>query len=150
MALDYLSNRVKLSIASTTTLGAAAATTITSSAVDMTGYEGCLFIIPLGTIVSGAVTSVKLTQCDTTGGSYADLVGSGQTIADTDDDKCVFIDCRRPQEGFLKVVVSRATQNATIGGIFALQYGKRNRTVAITQGTGVTGEQFQYVAEGTA
>jgi hypothetical protein len=145
----YLSDRCKIVIASTTTLGAAAATTITSSAVDTAGFDGCLFIVPLGTIVSGAATSVKVTQCDTTGGSYADLTGTNQTIADTDDDKLVYVDVVRPQEQFLKLVVSRATQNATIGGIIAILYGRRSLGTA-SHGTGVSGEQFNFVAEGTA
>lgn len=135
-------------IASTTTLGAAAATTITSSAVDTAGYDGVLFIVPLGTIVSGAATSIKVQQCDTTGGSYADLTGTSQTIADTDDDKLVYVDVFQPKEQFLKLVVSRATQNATIGGIIALRYNAGMRPA--TQGTGVSGESWNWPAEGTA
>jgi len=145
----YISDRTKIVIASTTTLGAAAATAITSSAVDTAGFDGCLFIVPLGTIVSGAATSIKVTQCDTTGGSYADLLGSNQTIADTDDDKLVYVDIVRPQEQFLKLVVSRATQNATIGGIIAVLYGRRSLGTA-SHGSNVSGEQFNFPAEGTA
>ena len=149
MSKGYISDRTKIVIASTTTLGAAAATAITSSAVDTAGFDGCLFIVPLGTIVSGAATSIKVTQCDTTGGSYADLLGSNQTIADTDDDKLVYVDIVRPQEQFLKLVVSRATQNATIGGIIAVLYGRRSLTTA-SHGSNVSGEQFNFPAEGTA
>lgn len=149
-AFGYLTDNAKIFIASTTTLGAAAATAITSSAVDTTGYDGCLFIVPLGTIVSGAATSIKVQESATSGGSYADLTGSNQTIADTDDDKLVYVDIKRPLLPFLKLVVSRATQNATIGGIVAVLYNKKSRIVALTQGTGVTGEQFTSPAEGTA
>lgn len=135
-------------IASTTTAGAAGVSTITSSAVDTAGYDGVLFIVPFGAIVSGAVTSIKVQQCDTTGGSYADLTGTSQTIADTDDDKLFYVDVFRPQEQFLKLIVSRATQNATVGGIIALKY--RGATRPVTQGTNVSGEAFNWPAEGTA
>lgn len=149
MAKGYLSDRTKISIVSTTTAGAAGQTAITSSAVDMAGFDGCLFIIPVGTLAAGAVTSIKAQQCDTTGGSYADLLGTSQAIADTDDNKCYYIDIQKPQEQFLKCVVSRATGDATIGGIVAIQYQKRSLGTA-SHGSNVSGEQFNFVAEGTA
>ena len=142
------SDNHKIFIASTTTAGAAGTSAITSSAVDTAGFDGCLFIVPLGTIVASAVTSIKVQQCDTSGGSYADLTGTNQTIADTDDDKLLYVDVFRPREQFLKLVVSRATQNATIGGIIAVLYNARSRPV--THGSNVAGETFNWPAEGTA
>ncbi len=147
----YLTDRTKISILTTTTLGAAGTSAITSSALDMAGYDGVLFIVPLGTIVSGAVTSLKLTDCTTTGGSYNDVIGTNQTIADTDDDKVLYLDVQRPALQFLKLVVTRGTQNATIGGIFAIQYQKRTLPQAgITQGSNVAGEQWTSPIDGTA
>lgn len=137
----------------TTTAGAAGTSAITSTAVDMAGYDGCLFLVPFGAIVSGAVTSIKLQQCDTSGGSYADLTGTGQTVADTDDDKMFVIDIQQPQEQFLKLVVSRATQDATVGVIVAIPYHKASRgTVLPVAGTNAIGgvERFYAPAEGTA
>lgn len=151
MLKGYLTDNAKISIVSTTTQGAAGTSAITSSAVDMAGYDGCLFIVPVGAVVSGAVTSLKVQQCDTTGGSYADLTGTNQAIADTDDDKCFYVDIQRPDEQFLKLVVSRATQNATIGGIVAIQYKRGvSSSGGTSQGTNVSGEQWQRPAEGTA
>ena len=138
---------------STVTAGAAGTSSITSDAVNMTGYDGCLFIVPFGAIVSGAATSIKLTQCDTSGGSYADLTGTSQTVADTDDDKTFIIDIQQPQEQFLKLVVSRATQNATVGGIYAIPYHNATRgAVSPVAGTGAIGgaARFTYAAEGNA
>lgn len=149
----YLTDKNKISIVSTTTAGAAGTSTITSSAVNMAGWDGCLFIVPLGTIVSGAVTSIKVQQSSDDGAvdTYDDLTGSSQTIADTDDDKLVYVDMKQPVKQYLKLVVSRATQNATIGGIIAIQYNKRQITGAgLTQGTNVSGEQWTSPAEGTA
>lgn len=146
--MQYLSEITKITVASTTTAGAAGTSAITSSAVNMAGFDGALFIIPVGTVVSGAVTTAKVQQCDTTGGSYADLTGTSVTVADTDDDGLKYIDIFRPQEQFLKVVVSRATQNATIGGIVCIQYKARTRPTS--HGSGVAGEQWSAPAEGTA
>lgn len=138
---------------STVTAGAAGTSAITSSAVDMAGYDGCLFIVPFGAIVSGAATSIKLQQCDTSGGSYADLTGTSQTVADTDDDKTFLVDIQKPQEQYLKLVVSRATQNATVGGIYAIPYHKSTRSSVLpVAGTNSIGgvERFEAPAEGTA
>ncbi len=147
---DLFSERCKINIASTTTLGAAAATVITSSAVNMAGFDGVCFVVPLGTIVSGAVTSMKLQQSSDDGGSddYSDVTGTSITIADTDDDKVKYLDVYRPGKQYLKLVVSRATQNATIGGILAIQY--KAGTLPVTQGTNVAGEAHLSEAEGTA
>jgi hypothetical protein len=150
MYLTDYANPIQIS---TVTAGAAGTSAITSSAVDMAGYDGCLFIVPFGAIVSGAVTSLKLQQCDTTGGSYADLAGTSQTVADTDDDKTFIVDIQNPQEQFLKLVVSRATQNATVGGIYAIPYHKASRSTVIpVAGTNAIGgvERFLSPAEGTA
>ena len=148
----YLSDETKISILSTTTAGAAGSTAITSSALDMAGHDGVLFIVPVGAVVSGAATSLKVQQSDDSGGSpddYTDLTGTSVTIADTDDDGLKYIDVRRPGKRYLKVVCSRATQNATIGGIIAIQYGKRSLSTA-SHGSGVAGEQHLSEAEGTA
>lgn len=147
---NYLTEDCKFSIASTTTAGAAGVTTITSSAVNMAGFDGVCFVVPLGTIVSGAVTSMKLQQSSDDAGSddYTDVTGTSITIADTDDDKLKYLDVYRPGKQYLKLVVSRATQNATLGGIVAIQY--RAATRPVTQGTNVAGEQHASEAEGTA
>lgn len=146
----YFTEDHKISIASTTTAGAAGTSAITSSAIDMAGYDNCCFLVPLGAIVSGAVTSLKLQQSSDDGGSddYTDVTGTSITIADTDDDKLKYLDVKRPGKRYLKLVISRATQNATVGGIIAIQYGARSRPV--TQGTNVAGEQHASEAEGTA
>lgn len=152
MANGFLSDDTKVTIVSTTTAGAAGQTAITSSSLDMAGYGGCLFIIPIGTVVTAAVTTIKAQQSDDTSGSpddFSDIVGSSVTVADDDDNKLKYIDIKRPGKRYLKVVVSRATQDATIGGIVAIQYNKRSFGAA-SHGTGVAGEQWIGPAEGTA
>ncbi len=138
-------------IASTTTAGAAGTSTITSASVDTQGFRECTFIVPIGTIVSGAALSMKAQQSADTSGSpdnFSDLLGTNQAVADTESNKLNYVTIVNPQKRYLKLVVTRATQNVTIGGIIAILSGARTRPV--TQGTGVVGEQFVYVAEGTA
>lgn len=147
---DLFSERCKINIASTTTAGAAGQTAITSSAVDMAGFDGVCFVVPLGTIVTAAVTSMKLQQSsdDAATDDYTDVTGTSITIADSDDNKLKYLDVYRPGKRYLKLVVSRATQDATIGGILAIQY--KAGSLPVTQGTNVAGEVHMTEAEGTA
>lgn len=149
MAIMF-TERTKVFIAATTTAGAAGTTAITSNAVDTAGYDGVCFIVPLGAIVNGAVTSMKMQQSsdDAATDDYTDVAGTSVTIADTDDDKLKYLDVCRPGKRYVKLVISRATQNATIGGVIAILYSARKRPV--THGTGVAGEQWCSPAEGTA
>lgn len=101
---------------------AAAQTDVTSSAIDTKGFEGCLFIVAMGTITGGAVTSAHVEQCDTSGGSYTELADTEITIADDDDGKLVLIDVKNTSERYLKCVVDRGTEDAVVDGIIAIQY----------------------------
>lgn len=140
----------KVVIAVTTTNGAAGTTAITSAAVDTLGFKCCTFIVPLGPIVSGAATSLKVQQSsdDAVADDYTDVAGTNQTIADTDDDTVKYVDICQPGKRYLKLVISRATQNATVGSVLAVL--SRPRRFPVTQGTNVAGEQWTGPAEGTA
>lgn len=129
--------------------GAAGTTAITGGTVDMLGFDGVCFIITFGAIVSGAVTSIKAQQGEAANLSdAADLLGSGQTIADTDDNKTFFIDIYKPSDRYVRAIVSRATQNATVQHITAIQY--KGSKCPVTHGTDVAGELHISPAEGTA
>ena len=135
--------------------GAAAAgvTTVTPSiGVNMSGYGGCLFLFGLGAIVAGAVTSAKVQQSDDDGAgdSYGDLAGTGVTIADSGDNKLYAIDVKNPQKTWLKPILVRGTQNATLDGIWAILYEPKNAPV--TQDSAHVGGSETHVspAEGTA
>jgi hypothetical protein len=146
--MKNFSTDCKIVIASTTTACASGTSDVTSDAIDTAGFEGCTFIVPMGAITSTAVTSIKVQQCDTSGGSYSDLTGTAQTIADTDDDKLFYATVIRPREQYLKLVLDRGTAAATAGGIIAVLWGAANKPT--THGTNVSGETAYGVAEGTA
>lgn len=143
-----LAHDVKIQQCITLTAGAAGATNINGSEVDTEGFEGVLFVFQFGPIVGTAVTSIKVQQDTVTGmGSAADLAGSGQTVADTDDDKVFYVDVKRPLERFLRPVVLRATANATVS---CMAYLYRGRSFPVSHGTNVAGEVHSSPAEGTA
>jgi len=132
----------------TTAAGAAGTSTITSTAVDTAEFAAVRFLVAIGPVVAGAVTSFKLQQSDDDGvaDGYSDLAGTSQTIADDADNTHQYIDVLRPGKRYLKIVFSRATQNATIGSVIAELYD--HHTLPVTQTA--TGETFISPAEGTA
>ena len=76
------------------------------------------------------------------------MLGTGQTIADTDDEKVFYIDLYKPRERYVRLVVDRGTQNAVVASAEYEQYGARNEPV--THGSNVSGETHISPAEGTA
>lgn len=132
-------------------LSAAGTSTLTSSAIDTLGYEGCVFVLQTGGITAGAVTSLKLQQSSDDAGSddYSDILGSSQAIADDDDNELFVVPVHRPGKRYLKLVVSRATQNAEIGGVTAILYGPERKPVTQPTGTNAP-ERFHTPSEGTA
>jgi len=129
--IQPLSDQVYVVPAITPTAGLAAATAVNGSSLDMETYstDRVLIVVQFGAIVSGAATSIKVESDDNTGFSSAqDITGSAQTVADTKDDTIFLIDVINPPERFLRVVVSRGTQNATVSALY-LVYGVRNKPV---------------------
>ncbi|HXG36528.1 MAG TPA: hypothetical protein VNL15_06140 [Dehalococcoidia bacterium] len=121
----------RLKVDGTNYTGAAGTTDLTSEAVDTQGYEGVRFICGFGAIVSGAVTSVKArqgAQSDMSDG--ADLAGTAQTVADTDDNKIVITEIYRPQERYLDHIVDRGTQNATVDFLIVELFNPREMPIA--------------------
>jgi hypothetical protein len=105
----------------------AGTTAQTSSAVYMGGPDGhdnVAFLVSFDVLTSGAVTSFKVQQSadDASTDTYDDLAGSSQSIADTGSNGFAVIEIVRPEKPYLKVVLTRGTQNAVINGIWAFQW----------------------------
>lgn len=149
LGAGYLTDHCKVSIAITNTAGAAGTADVNGAILNMAGWDGVLMIVQFGAIVAGAVTSIKAQQDTVVGfGGAADILGSAQTVADTDDDKCFMIDLKRPTEQFVRVVVDRGTQNATCSAVYVQYRGRGPKPVS--QGSNVAFEAFHAPAEGTA
>lgn len=103
---------------------AAAQTEIDSSIIDMAGFDGVLFLFLFNTIVDGSVVTCKAQQntANSTSG-MADITGasSGFTSA-SNSNTVLWVDVYRPSQEFVRAVVLRTTQNATLDGIIAIQY----------------------------
>ncbi len=140
MSAQFLSEECKVTTVASVATGTS---TITSSAIDMAGYDGCLFIVRLGSPATN--NNIRVSQCDTTGGSYAELEGT--LVGNHATDNPLIVDIKRPREQFLKYIVTRGT-TSTIDVVAVIQYRSRSRAVSQPSGTQI--ERWHAPAEGTA
>lgn len=147
-----MSKNDKVSIAIAPASGVAGTTDIEGVTLDMQGFEGVLMVVAFGAITGSAVTSIKAQQgAESDLSDAADLVGTGQTVADDDDEQVFYIDVFRPMKRYVRLYVDRATQNAVVASAIYIQYGIQSaRKAPVTHGTGVSGELHVSPAEGTA
>lgn len=119
--------------------------------IDMQNFDSVAFIVMFGAIVAGAVTSIKAQQgTQVGGGDMADLLGTAITVADSDDTSMAILEIKRPRERYVRVVVDRGTQNATIDGAIAIQSGPRVKPTTHDATTVLGSELHASPAEGTA
>jgi hypothetical protein len=135
-----LSDDVKITTVAAVVTGT---TTITGAAIDMAGFSGALFIVRLGSPATN--NNLRVSQCDTVAGTYADLTGT--LVGNHATDNPLIVDVYRPKEQFLKYVVTRGT-TSTIDIVTIIQYGARR--VPVTQPSGTQYERWIDAAEGTA
>lgn len=119
-----LLNDVKVTVISPAAV--AAQTAIESDILDMSGYEGVLFLAVLGDVTTGSVLGLAAQQniANSTSG-MATLAGSATFTAGASDadSKVLALDVYRPRERYVRAYLTRTTANAIIGGIIAIQYG---------------------------
>ena len=118
--------------------------------VDMQNWEGVLFVALFGTLTVNQETSIKAQQSAADASGFSDLEGTKVgPLADTDDDKVLVLDVKRPRERYVRCVVSRGTANAVIDGVVVIQYGPRKMPTT-HDSTVAAAEAHTSPAEGTA
>jgi len=118
-----------------------------SASVDMQGKEWVLFIAKFATVAAGAVTSVKLQQ-SADDSTFADLAGTGVTVAADDDNQSFAIALYRPSDRYVRLVVDKDAANATAETAFAISDPAGVGLASITDE--ITVEMHYSPAEGTA
>jgi hypothetical protein len=115
---------------------AAGTTTINSSILDMSGYDGVVFIALFGTLTATQVTSLKVqsgnaanlsdaadvTQPQLVNGSVVNSTTVAGPLGDSQSNFCLISEVLRPQARYVRAVVVRGTANAVIDGVIAIQY----------------------------
>lgn len=131
---------------------AAGTTSQNGSILDMSGFDGVMFVAALGTLTATQVTSLKAQQGALVGGGdMADLAGSAVgPLADADSNKCLVLDVYRPQKRYVRPVVVRGTANAVIDGVIAIQYSARVKPTIHDAATIAASELHVSPEEGSA
>jgi hypothetical protein len=108
---------------------AAGTTAQNGSVIDMADYEGVVFLAAFGALTATQVTSLKAQHGDQSNLSdAADLAGTlTGPMADADSNKTLVLDINRPVKRYIRVVVNRATANAVIDGVVAIQYSPKKK-----------------------
>jgi len=117
---------------------AAGQTAQNGATLDMSNFEGVLFVAAFGTLDADAATGIKVQQgAQANMSGAADLAGTALSIADTNDNKLLVVDVNRPAERYVRAIVTRGTANTVIDGVIAIQYG--TRVLPAAQDTSVAG-----------
>lgn len=100
-----------------------AGTAVTSSAIDMQGYDAVCLFAQIATANAG--NYLKAQQSSDDGGSddYTDLAGS-KVVADNGAD-VVVLDIRRPTKRYVKGIIIRGGANTVTGDMYAVRYNSR-------------------------
>lgn len=130
--MNYFTEGAVIIDAITTTNGADAQTAIAGVNVDMAGFDTLVAILEMGSITSGAVTSVKWQGATTDAlltSDPQDLEGSSLSITDAWDGKHVILELVKPIHRFNRIYVTRGTQNATVTKAIYLKLNPRSLPV---------------------
>lgn len=106
---------------------AAAQTAVDSAVLDMTGYDGVMFVALLGDVTTGCVLTLTAKGNTANSTSSPTPVTQKATEAFTADstsadDKALIVDVYDPALRYAFASLTRTTANAVVGGIIAIQY----------------------------
>lgn len=128
--MSNLSKAIKVTVVEAA--AAAAQTELVTDVLDMSGYEGVIFLALLGDVTTGSVLTL------TAKGNSANSVSSPTPVTQkatdaftadgsTADSKVLMVDVYKPTLRYMFGSLTRTTANAVVGGIVAIQYGANNK-----------------------
>jgi hypothetical protein len=125
-----LSKDVKITVVAAAAV--AATTAVTSDVLDMSGFDGVMFIALLGDVTATSVLTLTAKSNTANSTSSPTPVTQKATSAFTAgasdaDSKAIIVDVSDPTLRYAFAELTRATQNAVVGGIIAIQYGASNK-----------------------
>lgn len=100
-----------------------AGTAVTSSAIDMLGYDAVCLFAQIATANAGNYLKAQQSSDDGSADDYTDLAGS-KVVADNGAD-VVVLDIRRPTKRYLKGIIIRGGANTVTGDMYAVRYNSR-------------------------
>lgn len=125
-----LSKDVKISVVAAA--ATAAQTAVTSSVLDMSGYDGVMFIALTGDVTATSVLTLTAKANSANSASSPTPITQKATDAFTAgasdaDSKALVVDVFKPTLRYVFAELTRTTANAVVGGILAIQYQASNK-----------------------
>ncbi len=120
--MQNLANNVKISWVKAL-IASNASTDSNTAILDMSGFDGVIFITPVTTATTGSV--VTLTVEENTANSDSGMTaiaGAAATKTSPADGTLLVVDVYRPLERYVQAAITSATQVATFGASIAIQY----------------------------
>jgi len=128
--MSNLSKAIKVTVVEAA--AAAGTSELVTDVLDMSGYEGVMFLAILGDVTSDSVLTL------TVKGNSANSVSSPTPVtqkatdaftadATTADSKVLFVDVYKPTLRYVFGSLTRTAANAVVGGVIAIQYGATNK-----------------------
>ena len=122
-------------------VAAASSTDDNSDILDMSGYEGVVFIVPITDSAATGVAALVVEQSTANSDAAMAAVSGGSATAtsvqnDDLNDTLLIVDVFRPLERYVQGVLTSATANIAFGNTVAIRYGARK--APITQGDSVS------------
>ena len=117
-----------------------------SSRLDMTGYDGVIFMTTItdSTALGTCTLSIQENSADSDTG-MTEITGATitATSASNDDlnDELLIVDCYKPQERYVQGTRVTATQNGAFGQIIAIRYNAAKPPITQSTST-VAGSKF--------
>jgi hypothetical protein len=107
---------------------AAGVTKRTSSILDMSGYEGVIFIVSLGTIINAGTLDAYAEEHSLNQTSGMARIPAASTVVTVNTtmaaltQSCIIVDYYQPVKRYVQFNITPASQNAVVLGITAIQY----------------------------
>lgn len=98
------------------------------TAIDTQGLENILFILMAGDLGASATLAFKITECDTSGGTYTDITGASATTltqaSPNDSNKAAAVELKRGDwtKRYLKCVATVGTATSDVA-VIAIGWG---------------------------
>ena len=126
-------------------VSAASSTDDNSDILDMSGYEGVVFIVPITDSAATGVAALVVEQSTANSDTAMAAVSGGSATAtsvtnDDLNDTLLIVDVFRPLERYVQGVLTSDTANIAFGNTVAIRYGARK--APITQGDSVSDSEL--------
>ena len=123
----------------------------TGAIIDMIDFRGIFVVVQFLAIHDSCVTTLKWKHdSDVAGGTMADLLGTGISVAGDDDGQIFILDLWEPVERYVRLYVDKNAANASGESAVYYQYAACQRPQTVTVANKITYERHMSPIAGTA